>query len=128
MAQIKFGTDGWRAVIAEDYTFENVRKVTQATADYLKDEDRAKDGVLVGYDTRFGSEHFAAAVSEVLAANGIKSIFSDRFVPTPVISYAITDRKAGAGIVKDSSPEREYQETLNKAKASLKALAMAGEF
>ncbi len=99
MAQIKFGTDGWRAVIAEDYTFENVRKVSQAVADYIRDEGRAQDGIIIGYDTRFASENFAAAVAEVLAGNGIKSILSDKFVPTPVISYAITDRKAGAGVV-----------------------------
>jgi alpha-D-glucose phosphate-specific phosphoglucomutase len=99
MAQIKFGTDGWRAVIAEDYTFDNVRKVSQAVADYIKDEGRDKDGIVIGYDTRFGSEHFAVAVAEVLAGNGIKSIFSDKFVPTPVISYAITEKKAGAGVV-----------------------------
>jgi alpha-D-glucose phosphate-specific phosphoglucomutase len=99
MAQIKFGTDGWRAVIAEDYTFDNVRKVSQAVADYIKSEGRDKDGIVIGYDTRFGSEHFAAAVAEVLAGNGIKSLFSDKFVPTPVISYAITEKKAGAGIV-----------------------------
>ncbi len=99
MANIKFGTDGWRAVIAEDYTFENVRNVTQATAGYLKSDGRAQDGVIIGYDTRFGSENFAAAVAEVLAGNGIKSFLTDKFVPTPVVSYAITERKAGAGIV-----------------------------
>ncbi len=99
MAVIKFGTDGWRATIAEDYTFDNVRKVTQATIEYLKKEGRAKDGLVVGYDTRFGSEHFAEAVVEVAAANGVKSYLTKTFVPTPVISYSIIEKKAGGGVV-----------------------------
>ncbi len=99
MAQIKFGTDGWRAVIAEDYTFENVRKVTQATFEYLKQEGRDKDGVVIGYDTRFGSENFAAAVAEVFAANGVKSYLTSTFTPTPVISYSIIEKQAGGGVV-----------------------------
>ncbi len=99
MAQIKFGTDGWRAVIAEDYTFDNVRKVSQAVADYVKSEGRDRDGVVVGYDTRFASENFAAAVAEVLAGNGIKTYLTPTFAPTPVLSYAIIDKKAGAGVV-----------------------------
>ncbi len=99
MATIKFGTDGWRAVIAEDYTFENVRKVSQAFAGYLKSEGRAKDGVVIGYDTRFASENFAAATAEVMAANGIKTWLSDRFCPTPVLSFSIIERKAGGGVM-----------------------------
>ncbi|HEX2912725.1 MAG TPA: phosphoglucomutase/phosphomannomutase family protein [Chloroflexia bacterium] len=99
MAQIKFGTDGWRAVIAEDYTFDNVRKVSQAAADYVRSDGRANQGVVVGYDTRFGSEHFAAAVAEVLAGNGIKTLLTNKFTPTPVVSYAIIEKQAGAGIV-----------------------------
>ncbi len=65
---IKFGTDGWRAGIAEDYTFANVRIVAQAVAEFLKAENLAERGIIVGYDTRFGSERFAAACAEVLAA------------------------------------------------------------
>ncbi len=97
MGQIKFGTDGWRAVIAEDYTFENVRKVSQAVAAWLKSIDRDKDGVCIGYDTRFASENFAAAVAEVMAANGIKSYIADKFCPTPVLSYQIIKHGAGGG-------------------------------
>ena len=99
MAQIKFGTDGWRAVIAEDYTFDNVRKVSQAVAEYLKEEGRAGDGLVIGYDTRFGSENFAAATAEVMAANGIKTWLTDTFCPTPALSYAVIEKKAGAGVM-----------------------------
>jgi alpha-D-glucose phosphate-specific phosphoglucomutase len=99
MAQIKFGTDGWRAVIAEDYTFDNVRIVSQAVAEWLKSIGRDKDGVAVGYDTRFGSENFASATAEVLAANGIRVYMSDSFLPTPALSYAIIQKKAGAGVM-----------------------------
>ena len=99
MAQIKFGTDGWRAVIAEDYTFENVRKVSQAVAEYLKSEGRDKDGIAIGYDTRFASDNFAAATVEVMAGNGIKSYLSDKFCPTPALSYAIIEKQAGAGVM-----------------------------
>ncbi|MEI7556948.1 phosphoglucomutase/phosphomannomutase family protein [Candidatus Chlorohelix sp.] len=99
MAQIKFGTDGWRAVIAEDYTFDNVRKVAQATCEYFKKEGYAKDGLVIGYDTRFDSEHFAAATAEVFAANGVKVYLSNNFAPTPVFSYSIIEKKAGGGVV-----------------------------
>lgn len=97
--QIKFGTDGWRAVIAEDYTFENVRICAQAVARYLLDHGAAERGLVVGYDTRFASEYFAAAVAEVAAANGIKTYLTDRFAPTPVVSWAILDRKAAGAVV-----------------------------
>lgn len=97
--QIKFGTDGWRAVIAEDYTFDNVRVCAQAAADYLQDAGKAEAGALVGYDTRFGSERFAAAVAEVLAGNGIKTLLTDRAQPTPVVSFGVTRRKLGGGVV-----------------------------
>ncbi|NWJ95169.1 MAG: phosphoglucomutase/phosphomannomutase family protein [Chloroflexi bacterium] len=99
MAQIKFGTDGWRAAIAEDYTFENVRKVSQALVTYMQAIGREKDGLVVGYDTRFNSEHFAAAVAEVAAANGIHTYLTHSFTPTPVISHAIIEKKAGMGAV-----------------------------
>lgn len=100
MALIKFGTDGWRAVIAEDYTFENVRIVAQAVANYLKDFNKASGGLVAGYDTRFSSEHFAAAVAEVMAGNGIVCYLCDRTAPTPTISYAILDRQAsGAAVI-----------------------------
>jgi phosphomannomutase len=98
-AEIKFGTDGWRAIIAEDYTFENVRACAQGVANYLHDTGAASKGLVVGYDTRFGSEHFAAAVAEVVAANGIPVYLCDRPCPTPTASYSIIDRHAAGGVV-----------------------------
>ncbi len=96
---IKFGTDGWRAVIAEDFTFENVRACAQGVAGYLKDTGLAPRGLVVGYDTRFASEDFAAAVAEVVAANGIRVFLSDCACPTPVVSYSILHRKAAGAVV-----------------------------
>jgi len=96
---IKFGTDGWRAAIAEDFTFANVRIVAQAVADFLKGEALAPRGLIVGYDTRFGSERFAAACAEVLAANGIHVYLTQKATPTPVISYAILDKAAGGAAI-----------------------------
>ena len=69
--QIKFGTDGWRGIIADDYTFDNVRRVGNAIAHYVHKNEDATKGLVVGYDTRFGSRAFAEAISEVLAAAGI---------------------------------------------------------
>jgi phosphomannomutase len=100
---IKFGTDGWRAVIAEDFTFANVRVVAQAVALYLKEAGLAERGLVVGYDTRFASEDFAAAVAEVVAANGIHVYLCDRPAPTPVVGYTILHRKAGGSAVITSS-------------------------
>ena len=103
MTSIKFGTDGWRAIIAEDYTFENVRLCAQAVARYLLDSQAADKGLVVGYDTRFASEDFAAAVAEVMAGNGIRTYLCDRFAPTPAISYAILEKKAAGAVVITSS-------------------------
>jgi alpha-D-glucose phosphate-specific phosphoglucomutase len=96
---IKFGTDGWRAVIGEDYTFANVRLVTQAVADYLKAANLAARGLVVGFDTRFGSERFAIAAAEVLAANGVHVYLTNKATPTPVISFAILDKQAGGASI-----------------------------
>jgi len=96
--RIVFGTDGWRGVIAEDYTFENVRRCAQGLAQYLLDTGKATAGVVVGHDTRFLSEYFAAAAAEVLAGNGILSFLVNKATPTPVISYAILARKAAGAI------------------------------
>jgi alpha-D-glucose phosphate-specific phosphoglucomutase len=103
MAEIKFGTDGWRAIIAEDYTFENVRICAQSVAKYVTDEADAEKGLVVGYDTRFGSEDFAAATAEVIAGNGIRVYLCDRAAPTPTVSYSIRERKAGGAVVITSS-------------------------
>ncbi len=96
---IKFGTDGWRAVIGEQFTFDNVQACAQATASYVRGEGLAGRGMVVGYDTRFASEEFAAAAAEVLAANGIPVYLCDRPAPTPVIGYAILKRKAAGSVV-----------------------------
>ena len=96
---IKFGTDGWRGVIAEDFTFENVRFCAQGAADYLANAGLAHRGLVVGYDTRFASEDFAAAVAEVAAANGIKVYLCQKATPTQTVSYAILTHKAGGAII-----------------------------
>ena len=96
---IKFGTDGWRAVIGEDYTFQNVRYCAQGTADYLKRNGLEGRGLTVGYDTRFASEDFAVAVAEVAAGNGIATALTDRAAPTPVVSYNLVASGAGGGVV-----------------------------
>jgi phosphomannomutase len=99
MAQkIKFGTDGWRGVIAEDYTFDNVRRAAQGFASYMLAQGKKGQWIVVGYDMRFDSEHFAAAVAEVLAGNGLKVYLTDGATPTPVIAYAVVNRKAAGAV------------------------------
>lgn len=104
--KIKFGTAGWRAIIAQDYTFDNVRLASQATADYLKAElanpqspihGRAPN-VIIGYDCRFLGLKFALAAAEVFAANGLAPVLCDRDTPTPVLSYTIRKRKFILGL------------------------------
>jgi len=96
---IKFGTDGWRGVIGEDFTFDNVRACAQGVANYLQARGIASQGLIIGYDTRFASEDFAAAVAEVIAANGIKAYLNPKAAPTPVISYAIVAKKAAGAVI-----------------------------
>ena len=103
MTDIRFGTDGWRAVIADDFTFENVRLVAQATAEWLKRDGQAAKGVVVGYDTRFLSGSFASAVAEVMAGNGIHVALSSTFLPTPALSFTVRERQAGGGVMITSS-------------------------
>jgi len=91
---IIFGTDGWRASVAEDYTFDNVRRCTQGFADYLHELGIADKGTVIGYDQRYRSEHFAAAAAEVMAANGIRVLLTDGPTPTPVISYSVVAKGA----------------------------------
>ena len=98
MTEIKFGTSGWRGILAEDFTFPNARLVCQAIADYLQQEGLAHQGVVIGYDTRFRSEAFAATAAEVMAGNGITSHLTTRDCPTPVVSFAIRDGKRAGGI------------------------------
>ena len=96
--KIKFGTSGWRGVIADDFTVARVRVATQAIADHLAAQGLKDKGVVVGYDTRFLSERFAAEAVRVLAANGIRSFLSNRDVPTPAVAFEIIRRKAAGGI------------------------------
>src|SRR5437762_9588872 len=96
---IKFGTDGWRAVIGEDYTFDNVRACAASVALYLQNQGLARRGLIIGYDARFASEDFAEAVAETVAAQGIKVSLTSVLCPTPVVSYSIIDRHAGGGVV-----------------------------
>ena len=96
---IKFGTDGWRGIIAEDFTFDSVRVCAQGTADYLKTLGLGSRGIVVGYDTRFASEHFAASVAEVTTANGVVTYLCDRAAPTPAVSYNLVAQDAGGGAV-----------------------------
>lgn len=99
LAQIKFGTDGWRAVIAREFTFANLERVAQAYAEFLKSEQNSSRLVVVGFDRRFLSEHFAKHAAEIMAANGFQvSLFSEA-QPTPVISWAVKDLGAIGGIV-----------------------------
>jgi len=97
--KIKFGTDGWRAVIAEDFTFDNVRACAQGVANYLKQAKLTERGLVIGYDTRFASEDFAAAAAEVIAGNKIKTHLCSQATPTPVISYAVTSTKSAGAII-----------------------------
>ncbi len=96
---IKFGTDGWRGIIAKDFTFDNVRVCAQGVADYLKQAGMTEQGLIIGYDTRFASEDFAAAAAEVTAANGIKTYLCNEPTPTPVVSYGVLARKAAGAII-----------------------------
>ena len=98
--EIKFGTSGWRAIIAEDFTFDNVKLVTQAIAEHVKStkEQVAENCVIVGYDPRFLSEEFAKTSSGVLAGNDIRALYCKRDTPTPVLSYEIVRRKLIGGI------------------------------
>jgi len=96
--QIKFGTDGWRARIAEDYTFDNLRRCAQGFANYLLNLGQAGADLIVGHDKRFAAEHFAAAAAEVMAANGFRVWLTESATPTPVISFSAVD-KAAAGAI-----------------------------
>ncbi len=117
MQKIKFGTSGWRAVISDEFTYKNVKIVTQAIADHIKDSstfrvqssgkrnqnlslnvERLNPSIIVGYDTRFLSGEFAKITAEVLAGNEIKVFLTKRDVPTPVIAYEIMRRKLNGGI------------------------------
>ena len=98
-SQIKFGTDGWRAIIADQFTFENVRKAAQGLAGEMLASGTAKAGAMIAWDTRFGSEPFAIATAEVLAGNGIRCVLATRPAPTPAASFSVIAHKAGGGVM-----------------------------
>ena len=102
LTRIRFGTSGWRARVAEDFTFGNVKRLTQAIARWLA-EHGVDRPIVVGHDTRFLAEEFAGAVASVLAGNGFRVLLSNRDCPTPTVSHAIRDRKAAGGIMLTAS-------------------------
>ena len=103
MAQeIKFGTDGWRGIIADDFTFDNVRRVAGAIASYVLKYEDAQRGVFIGYDTRFASQTFARVAWEVIAGAGIPVKLANDYTPTPAVSYAVKDNGAVGGEITSS--------------------------
>ena len=104
MAQeIKFGTDGWRGIIADDFTFDNVRRVAGAIASYVLKYEDAQRGVFIGYDTRFASARSAQIVAEVIVAAGIPVKLANDYTPTPAVSYAVKHQAAAGGVMVTSS-------------------------
>ncbi len=100
---VRFGTDGWRGIIADDFTYENVRVAARAIAQYVLTEEKPEAGVCIGYDTRFGSRSFARLVAEVVSEAGIPVFFASRVTPTPELSYAVRERGAAGGVMITSS-------------------------
>src|ERR1700687_3943221 len=103
MADIKFGTDGWRGIIADDFTFENVRRVAGGIAAYVLGHEDATRGVVVGYDTRFLSQQAARLAAETIAGAGIPVQITSDSTPTPAISFAVKSQGAAGGVVVTSS-------------------------
>jgi len=101
--EIKFGTDGWRAIIADDFTFDNVRHVAGAIASYVLKYEDSQHGVFVGYDTRFASQSAARIVAETIAAAGISVKLANDYTPTPAVSYAVKTHSAAGGVMVTSS-------------------------
>src|SRR5260370_1216972 len=101
MAKIKFGTDGWRAVIAEDFTFANLDRVSQATAEYWKANPAAgtEQKVIVGYDRRFLSDQFGRRVAEIFSGNGYDVVLTSEPTPTPAVSFAVKAQRAVGGVM-----------------------------
>jgi alpha-D-glucose phosphate-specific phosphoglucomutase len=101
--EIKFGTDGWRGIIADDFTFDNVRRVAGAIASYVLKYEDAQRGVFIGYDTRFASPRAAQIVAEVIAAAGIPVKLANDYTPTPAVSYAVKHQAGAGGVMVTSS-------------------------
>ncbi|HOT77096.1 MAG TPA: phosphoglucomutase/phosphomannomutase family protein, partial [Candidatus Wallbacteria bacterium] len=105
---IKFGTDGWRAIMAEDFTFANVRMVAYAIAKYVKDAQKASKGVVIGYDTRFLSDKFAETCARVLLGADIKVLLMERDAPTPVTAFTAVKRNTAGAIMLTASHNPPY--------------------
>jgi phosphomannomutase len=123
MTSIRFGTDGWRGVIAEDFTFANARIVAHAIARYVVRGEDARKGVLIGYDHRFASDHIAAAVADTISATGTPVWLTDKPCPTPAISLLVRQRKATGGLVITAS-HNPYRWNGIKYKASYGSSAL----
>ena len=116
MRKIKFGTDGWRAIIARDFTTENLAKLSIAVSNWLLTK-HGEAKVIIGYDCRFGGDMFALDVAKILASKGIKVVLSDKFTGTPVVSYSVIELNAELGIVITAS-HNPYNYNGFKLKAS----------
>ncbi len=101
--EIKFGTDGWRGIIADDFTFDNVRRVAGAIASYVLKYEDAQRGVFIGYDTRFASQRAAQVAAEVIAAAGVPVKIANDYTPTPAVSYGVKTNGAAGGVMVTSS-------------------------
>jgi phosphomannomutase len=121
--QIKFGTDGWRAIIAEDFTFANARLVANAIARYVIRSEDSRKGVIIGYDHRFASDTVAAAVADVITASGTPVWLTDKPCPTPAVSLLVRQRHAAGGIVITAS-HNPYRWNGIKYKASYGSSAL----
>src|ERR1700722_5982669 len=100
---VKFGTDGWGGIIADDFTYANVRMAAAAIANYVLANEDATAGVCIAYDTRFGSRSFAKVVAEGMVGAGIPVTMAKEITPTPALSYAVGERKAAGGVMITSS-------------------------
>jgi alpha-D-glucose phosphate-specific phosphoglucomutase len=123
VSTIKFGTDGWRGVIADDFTFSNVRKVACAIARYVVRAEKPGTGVLIGYDTRFGSERFARAAAEVISMAGMPVWIAEKACPSPALSLLVRQRGAAGGIMITAS-HNPYKWNGMKFKASYGSSAL----
>jgi phosphomannomutase len=117
MTAIKFGTDGWRDVIAENFTFANARIVAQAIARYVVRCEDARKGVIIGYDHRFASDTIAVAAAEVVSSTGTPVFMTDKPCPTPAVSLLVRQRGAAGGLMITAS-HNPYQWNGIKYKAS----------
>ena len=123
MTTLRFGTDGWRGIIADDFTFANARIVAHAIARYVVRCEDARKGVLVGYDHRFGADSVAAAVAEVISSTGTPVWVTDKPCPTPAISLLVRQRQAAGGLMITAS-HNPYQWNGIKYKASYGSSAL----